>query len=560
MTNNFLIENFKHLTTTPENVEQLKKLVLQMAVQGKLTAKWRADVQTRFIASPELAQSPDYNARALLEKIKTDKEQLIKEGKIKRQKPLPPIADEEVPFELPESWEWVRLDLFSNYGQSLKIEPKKIKEPNTWVLELEDIEKTTSRLLQKVRFKERKSKSTKSVFQKGDVLYGKLRPYLDKVIVADEDGVCTTEIIPIKIIGSLNPYFIRLTLKRSDFLSYVDTQVSGMRMPRLKTDSARNALIPLPPLAEQQAIVTQVEKLFTQIDQLHALAQKRLNYREKSAKALFSKLNHAGNDTKLQEIWKTLTAHFHTLTQSKESVKQLRQSILQMAVQGKLTAKWREDVQTRYSASPEIFQSPDYNASALLQKIKAEKEQLIKEGKIKKQKPLPPIADEEKTFELPESWEWIRLIDYGLTNTGTTPSKNNPEYFGRDYPFVKPAEISLKGINYDTEDGLTKVGLKQGRLIRNNSVLMVCIGGSIGKSFYTNRDVSCNQQINTITPLAWISSEFLHYFFQSIYFQSEVWSRASGGTTPIINKGKWERIPISLPPLEEQKAIVTKVK
>jgi type I restriction enzyme S subunit len=305
--------------------------------------------------------------------------------------------------------------------------------------------------------------------------------------------------------------------------------------------------IPLPPLAEQQAIVAKVESLFEQIDQLHRLAQKKLKYRENTTKALFSKINYATSDTDLQDTWQLLNTNFKPLTQSKESVKQLRQTILQLAVKGKLTEQWRNE-------------NPDIEpASVLLEKIKAEKEQLIKEGKIRREKPLPKVSKEEKPFEIPDSWEWVRLIDYGLTNTGTTPSKNNPEYFGKDYSFVKPAEISLKGINYSTEDRLSKLGIKQGRFIPVNSVLMVCIGGSIGKSFYSDRGVSCNQQINTITPLASISAELLNYFLQSVYFQFEVWDRASGATTPIINKGKWERIPISLPPLAEQKQIVSKV-
>jgi type I restriction enzyme S subunit len=144
-------------------------------------------------------------------------------------------------------------------------------------------------------------------------------------------------------------------------------------------------------------------------------------------------------------------------------VEQLKKLVLQMAVQGKLTAKWREDVQTRYSASPDILQSPDYNARILLEKIREKKEQLIKEGKIKRQKPLSTVSNEEKPFGLPDNWLWVRLIDYGLTNTGTTPSKNNPEYFGKDYPFVKPAEISYNGINYETDDGFTVLGLIQAR-------------------------------------------------------------------------------------------------
>src|SRR5690554_5115990 len=148
--------------------------------------------------------------------------------------------------------------------------------------------------------------------------------------------------------------------------------------------------VPLPPRAEQQAIVFQVEQLFTQIDQLHSLAQKRLNYREKSAKSLFSKINHAENDNELQETWQTLTAHFHTLTQSKESVKQLRQSILQMAVQGKLTAKWRED-------------NPDVEpASVLLEKIKAEKEQLIKTKRIRKLKYLKDSISKDIKEKVPQ--------------------------------------------------------------------------------------------------------------------------------------------------------------
>jgi type I restriction enzyme, S subunit len=542
MTNNFLIDNFKHLTSTPENVEQLKKLVLQMAVQGKLTAKWREHVKSQNLASPD---DPNYSAQALLEKIKTKKEQLIKDGKIKRQKPLPPINDEEKPFELPENWEWARIGNYTyNYGQ------KKPDKTFTYI-DVTSIDKSFGIITEPKTLTPQQAPSrARKIVKNGTVIYSTVRPYLLNIAIIEQDyeePIVSTAFAVLNLVNGSN-HFLYFVLKSKFFIEFVESQMKGMAYPAISDSNFQKGIIPVPPIEEQQAIVSQVEKIFTKIDQLHAFAQKRLNYREKSAKALFSKINHAENDTELQEIWQTLTAHFHTLTQSKESVKQLRQSILQMAVQGKLTAKWREE---NLDVEP---------ASVLLEKIKTEKEQLIKEGKIKRQKPLQPVLDDEQPFDLPENWEWVRLIDYGLTNTGTTPSKNNPEYFGRDYPFVKPAEISLKGINYNTEDGLTEVGLKQGRLIHKNSVLMVCIGGSIGKSFYTNRDVSCNQQINTITPLVWLSSEFLHYFLQSIYFQNEVWSRASGGTTPIINKGKWERIPISLPPHEEQKAIVSKVK
>jgi type I restriction enzyme S subunit len=215
----------------------------------------------------------------------------------------------------------------------------------------------------------------------------------------------------------------------------------------------------------------------------------------------------------------------------------LNQAILQEAVQGKL-----------------VPQDPnDEPASELLKRIKAEKA-----NSGKKEKPLPPIKPEEIPFEIPESWVWCRLIDLGTTQTGTTPPTANKEYFGKDIPFIKPADISISGINYVNE-GLTLAGLEKGVLVQEDSLMMVCIGGSTGKSNYTNRDVSCNQQINAIKGLCGVSGQFLQYFLQSPYFQKAIWAKSSGGTTPIVNKSKWESIPIPLPPLSEQKRIVAEI-
>ena len=141
---------------------------------------------------------------------------------------------------------------------------------DTWVLDLEDVEKESSKLIEKIRFKERNSLSTKSRFNVGDVLYSKLRPYLDKVIVADEVGVCTTEILPLKCFAEMNPFFLRYSLKREDFLLYVNSVTKGMKMPRLGTKEGELALIPLPPLSEQQAIVTKLDELMRYCDELEA--------------------------------------------------------------------------------------------------------------------------------------------------------------------------------------------------------------------------------------------------------------------------------------------------
>ncbi|WLF70974.1 restriction endonuclease subunit S [Clostridium septicum] len=233
---------------------------------------------------------------------------------------------------------------------------------------------------------------------------------------------------------------------------------------------------------------------------------------------------------------------FKTIFDRPEKVKKLREMILDLAVRGKL-----------------VEQDPnDEPASVLLERIKKEKERLIKEKRIKKEKPLAEISEEEKPFELPDGWKWTRLGDIGITQTGTTPSTKNEEYFNGDIPFIKPADISGNGIIY-TNESLTELGLKNGRLIPKNSVMMVCIGGSIGKNYFTSMDCSCNQQINAITPLANVDSKFIHYTVSSRYFFNKVLEISTGSATPIINKSKWEQIILQFPPLEEQKRIVEKV-
>lgn len=234
------------LTDQLTQIESLNQAILQEAVQGKL-----------------VPQDPnDEPASELLKRIKAEKE---KSGK--KEKPLPPIKLSEIPFEIPESRVWCRLGEITNYGSSPKAEPSDLRN-DTWVLDLEDIEKTTSKLLCRIRFNERNSLSTKSVFKTGDVLYSKLRPYLDKVIVADEDGVCTTEILPLKCYAGLNPFYLKTALKRPDFVKYVNSKTKGMKMPRLGTKEGQMSLIPLAPLSEQKRIVVEVEKQFSKAKQL----------------------------------------------------------------------------------------------------------------------------------------------------------------------------------------------------------------------------------------------------------------------------------------------------
>ena len=242
--------------------EKLKKSVLQEAIQGKLV--------------PQLAE--EGTAQELLEQIKAEKEKLVKEGKLKKSalnntvifrgddnkyyekvgKKIVCIEDE-VPFEIPDSWVWVRLCAIVDFSKSQTISSSML-DMDSWILDLEDIEKDSGRLLQKKRMKDLLSKSDKHLFYKGNVLYSKLRPYLNKVIVADEDGACTTEILAFDF-GHIYNKYAQAYLMSPFFVDYANSDSYGIKMPRLGSKKGNNALFPIPPLREQQRIVEKIEQL-----------------------------------------------------------------------------------------------------------------------------------------------------------------------------------------------------------------------------------------------------------------------------------------------------------
>ena len=239
-----------------EIFDKFKKSVLQEAIQGKLV--------------PQIAS--EGTAHELLEQIKIEKQELVKEGKLKKSalnnsvifrgddnkyyekvgKKIVCIEDE-VPFEIPNSWVWVRLCAIVDFSKSQTISSSML-DMDSWILDLEDIEKDSGRLLQKKRMKELLSKSDKHLFYKGNVLYSKLRPYLNKVIVADEDGACTTEILAFDF-GHIYNKYAQAYLMSPFFVDYANSDSYGIKMPRLGSKKGNNALFPIPPLREQQCVV-----------------------------------------------------------------------------------------------------------------------------------------------------------------------------------------------------------------------------------------------------------------------------------------------------------------
>ena len=223
-------------------------------------------------------------------------------------------------------------------------------------------------------------------------------------------------------------------------------------------------------------------------------------------------------------------------------VKKLRELILELAVRGKL-----------------VPQDPnDEPASELLKRILAEKAKLVVEGKIKKEKQNAMIDADETGFDLPRGWMWTRLFSIGTTGTGRTPNTQNSIFYDGQVPFIGPGQITSNCDLLPAEKWLSEAGKCETTIAKAGDILMVCIGGSIGKSAIADQEMGFNQQINYVSPML-IKSRFVHILLRSDTFQSKVFQSASGSATPIINKSKWEELPIPIAPLAEQHRIVAKV-
>ena len=527
-----LLSNLNLLATAPGGVARLRELILTLAVQGKLVPQDPADEP----------------ASVLLQKIRAEKDRLIAEGKIKKDKPLAAIAEEEKPFGLPVGWEWVRLGDVTNYGATVKAGAL---HPDTWVLDMEDIEKSSGRLLQRLLFAQRPALSDKNCFFAGDVLYGKLRPYLNKVLVADEDGVCTTEIVPFRCYGDYVPQYFRMALSSPFFQEYVNARSYGMKMPRLGTQDARNALIPLPPIAEQSRIVSRVEELMHLCDALQAKGQLEATQHAQLLSTLLGTLTASATPDELANNWQRVAQHFDLLLDRPQAIDALEQTLLQLAVRGLL-----------------VPQDPaDEPASRLLQKIRAEKDRLIAAGQIKRDKPLPPVTDEEKPFALPDSWKWVALgevIDIVRGITFPANQKTKEAAPGR-IACLRTANVQ-QSIEWDDLLFVDRSFMgREEQLIQHHDIVMSMANSRelVGKvaliEDIPHAEATFGGFLGVLRPRK-IDPRFAMAVLRTPYARSLLID-SSSQTTNIANVSlaKLRPLPFPLPPEAEQSRIVTRV-
>ncbi len=423
------------------------------------------------------------------------------------------IKEVEVPYDIPASWEWVRLRNISSLSFFPNISGDKI--PNySWVLDMEDIEKETGRLVRK-NYKTEKSsyKSNKVYFSKDTVLYAKLRPNLKKVIISDEDGFATTELIPIKIFGGISAEYMRYCMISPSYYFNIIKSVYGVKMPRVNATFLNSTLLPLPPLSEQKRIVEQIERASEKVDA------------------------YSESYNKLQELDKSFPD-------------KLKKSILQYAMQGKL-----------------VPQDPnDEPVEVLLEKIQAEKQKLYEEGKLKK-KDLAEIVVtkgddnspyKEVPYNIPKSWEWVRLGNISSLNffSSISGDKIPNDSWVLDMEDIEKETGRLVRKNYKTE----KSSYKSNKIsFSKDTILYAKLRPNLKKVIISDENGFATTELLPIKVFGNISLDYIRYCMISPFYYFNIIQSVYGVKMPRVSSGFLNSTLLPLPPLTEQQRIVSKI-
>jgi len=569
-------------------IKKLRELILELAVRGKL-----------------VSQDPkDEPASVLLEKIAEEKQRLIDVGEIKKQKVLPEIESNEKPFAIPETWSWVRLAQISNANTGFAFKSTEYKEKGTLVLRVININVDTSINLSNNKYIDpvlAKKTYAKFSLKDGDILLVMVGGSLGKIGVVSSDvlpAVLNQNMWKLDTFSGINGKYFVTGIK---YINRNQITITKSTHGHLAQGVYMDKLFPLPPLAEQHRIVAKVYELMALCDQLEqeqadhqathqtlvktllngfTLRQASLRQAQGDRSSTVYALRPTAQDNRSNIVHpepvegklvegmpvegrfaeETTTAdyfnqfiaeHFDTLFTTEDSIDQLKQTILQLAVMGKL-----------------VPQNPkDEPASVLLEKIAQEKAKLIEEGKIKKQKALAEITEDEKPFELPEGWEWIRLSnalmfisDYHANGSYQILKKNVQLLDDEDYAimlrttnFSDRNRESYKYISEDAYNFLSKSKVFEGDIIMNKI-------GDPGASYFVDdrgKPMSLAMNLFLLRAMTGLVSEYAFLYLRANY--DYVRSFAGGTSTQTITKDAVNNLIFQFPPIKEQHRIVTKV-
>ena len=460
------------------DAQALRERILDLAMRGKL-----------------VPQDPnDEPASVLLEKIKTEKAELIKEKKIKKTKALPAITDDEKPFDIPDSWEWVRLGDVTDVVMGQAPKGSNVNDQG-----------------EGIEFHQGKTEFTETVIGKSSKYTTDSNKIVDSnfIIMAVRAPVGDVNLLDRKIsigrgLAGIAPYIsnkIYIFYYLESIKNYFERRSTGSTFKAINGNTIKNAVVPLPPLSEQSRIAAKIAQLFALLRKVESSTQQY--------------------------------AELQTLLKSK---------VLDLAMRGKL-----------------VKQDPnDEPASVLLEKIKAEKTELVKEKKIKKSKPLPPITDEEKPFDIPDSWKWVRISDVLDVRDGT---HDTPKYVADGIPLITSKNISngkldFTNINFISKDDFEKINERS--KVDKGDIIFAMIG-TIGNPVLVDTDTKFG--IKNVALLKHFTDKLnMDFILDYLLVLQVIWnSNATGAVQKFVSLRKIRKSVLPLPPFKEQKKIVRKI-
>jgi len=524
-----LLSNLDLLATAPGGVARLRELILTLAVQGKLVPQDPADEP----------------AGELLKKIRAEKDRLIAEGKIRRDKPLAAIAEGEKPFGLPVGWEWVRLGALLPFRIG-KTPPS--KDPQYWA----DSGHAWVSISDMNHFGE-VFETGRKITDRGAGVFGydllpsgtlimSFKLTIGKISVLRVPAYHNEAIVSFTPLSGLDSGFLKYMLPT---VAKTGASKDALMGATLNTESLSNLVIALPPHSEQSRIVTRVEMLMRLCDALEAKGRLEAAQHTQLVSTLLGTLTASTTPEELAANWQRVAQHFDLLLDRPEAIDALEQTLLQLAVRGLL-----------------VPQDPtDEPASALLQKIRAEKDRLIATGQIKRDKPLPPITDEEKPFELPVGWEWGRLEQLSIAIVDCPHSTPKFVESGRlclDTNSFKQGVLLPHKLRFVDESTFVE---RNARLAPQPGDLVFAREGSVGESILIpdGVDACLGQRVMLFRFSTQVSKEFVRLAISSTSFLDALLAMHKGIGAKHVNVGDMRNAVIPLPPLPEQSRIVTRV-
>ncbi|MBT0334850.1 restriction endonuclease subunit S [Morganella morganii subsp. morganii] len=514
-------------------IKKLRELILELAVRGKL-----------------VPQDPnDEPASELLKRIAAEKAELVKQGKIKKQKLLPEISEDEKPFELPVGWEWVRLGDLGLIGSSSRVHQQDWKPDGIPFYRAREIvtlakygEVNNDLFISPELFESLclngLSPETNDIMLTGVGTIGVpyiVKPY-DKFYFKD------ASVLIFKNTHAIYSEYLNKIFTSKYWKDEIHKYSMGTTVHTLTISRANEVLIPFASEQDQIGLVSKIDELMLLCDQLEQQSLSSLDAHQQLVETLLATLTDSQNTKELSDNWVRISQHFDTLFTTEASIDALKQTILQLAVMGKL-----------------VPQDPnDEPASELLKRIEQEKTQLVKEGKIKKQKPLPPVSDEEKPFELPVGWEWVRLGT--ITNTRLGKMLDKAKNKGQLKKYLRNTNIQWDYISLEDINEMRFEEHELEEFLLRKGDLLICEGGEPGRCAVWNHEGEYYFQkaLHRLRTFLNMSPHFFAMTLKIGALNGTLDSLFTGVTIKHLPGDKLQQYVVPLMPLKEQVKVLAK--